>query len=681
LVPDWLPWEKILIWGLFFLVVYTLRHFFFIIFMTFLVTYIMRSVVRKVARFVLPGRENIWFERTLSIAGFVLVLFGFYAAGNYLAPKLFLQGKALVNQVTLMEPRKHFDTFLGKVVGPYLFHREYGGRDDSPYLKAFEEFEKRGPVVIAFDSFHDLDDKLQATFEEKELAKIKEQLADPPHSGLIQSRFASWFLREKAPEIFAKDGEALIEEWDTDHGDIPRYLGFRSLEEWSKDVDFENQREKSVKEMIFYKLDEAALAACHEEWKGDVIGASRLALRSAPEYLDRFREFYERAREGEEPTLAMQSLPYDFDQYTGLRKAQKGGREQFAVAVGELVPAGEEERQEQAHLAFEQAEIKDLTQKFTSSTLYTRLEANLHGYIETGVKTLVGWIQGAVAYLVTIPLQLVLALLLSFFITLDIPRLRRGIFMLKQSRVRDFYEEIAPGLYNFGRLIGRTFQAQGLIALFNTILTFVAIRALQIDNEVFLCAIVFVCSFIPVLGVVLSSVPIAIVAIVQPGGDIFLAFKAIGAILAIHFIETSVLNPKILGEMLHLHPVMVLCVLAIGEHFSGVWGLLLAVPVSVYIIRCVILDEEIPGLIEQDPLARVSRLTGQDDPPAATPAENDPPAATPAENDPPAATPAENDPPAATPAENDPPAATPAENATVSAPAPPPGRRRAGGDR
>ena len=36
LFPDWLPWEKILIWGLFFLVVYTLRHFFFIIFMTFI---------------------------------------------------------------------------------------------------------------------------------------------------------------------------------------------------------------------------------------------------------------------------------------------------------------------------------------------------------------------------------------------------------------------------------------------------------------------------------------------------------------------------------------------------------------------------------------------------------------------------------------------------------------------
>jgi predicted PurR-regulated permease PerM len=196
-----------------------------------------------------------------------------------------------------------------------------------------------------------------------------------------------------------------------------------------------------------------------------------------------------------------------------------------------------------------------------------------------------------------------LSLLLSFFITIDIHRIRGGVLRLRQSRMRDFYDEIAPGLYTFGRLIGRAFQAQGVIAFFNTFLTFLALNFLQIKNEVFLCAIVFVCSFIPVLGVVLSSIPIAVMAIVQPGGTVFLGLKAIGAILVIHFIETSILNPKILGDMLHLHPVMVLAVLAVGEHFFGVWGLLLSVPVTVYILRCVILNEEIPGLIEPARLA------------------------------------------------------------------------------
>ncbi|MFP6739806.1 MAG: AI-2E family transporter, partial [Planctomycetota bacterium] len=69
-------------------------------------------------------------------------------------------------------------------------------------------------------------------------------------------------------------------------------------------------------------------------------------------------------------------------------------------------------------------------------------------------------------------------------------------------------------------------------------------------------------------------------------------------ILVIHLIEAWILNPKILGDMLHLHPVMVLAILAVGEHFFGVWGLLLGVPVIVYILRFVILDEGIPGIID-----------------------------------------------------------------------------------
>ena len=43
---------------------------------------------------------------------------------------------------------------------------------------------------------------------------------------------------------------------------------------------------------------------------------------------------------------------------------------------------------------------------------------------------------------------------------------------------------------------------------------------------------------------------------------------------------------------------MVLAILAIGEHLFGIWGLLLGVPVAVYIMRVVVLNEPIPGIYE-----------------------------------------------------------------------------------
>jgi predicted PurR-regulated permease PerM len=227
-----------------------------------------------------------------------------------------------------------------------------------------------------------------------------------------------------------------------------------------------------------------------------------------------------------------------------------------------------------------------------------RLE-NIKTWLKERMPDVANRIAGIGLNIVNLLIQFGFSLLLSFFIVFDGIKLRRAFRNLEESPVRDFYREIAPGLIGFGRLIGRAFQAQGVIAICNTLLTFTAIKTLMIQNEVFLSAIVFICSFIPVLGVVISSVPIAIMAVIQPVGSgmihdgFLLALAAVGAVLVVHFIETSILNPMILGDMLHLHPVMVLGILAVGEYFFGVWGLLLGVPVSVYIFRCVLLQEEI----------------------------------------------------------------------------------------
>ncbi len=67
---------------------------------------------------------------------------------------------------------------------------------------------------------------------------------------------------------------------------------------------------------------------------------------------------------------------------------------------------------------------------------------------------------------------------------------------------------------------------------------------------------------------------------------------------AIHAIESMVLSPRIVGHILHLHPVLVMAVLIVGEHLFGVWGLLLGVPISVYIIHVAVLADGIPGVYQ-----------------------------------------------------------------------------------
>src|SRR5262249_47764208 len=50
-------------------------------------------------------------------------------------------------------------------------------------------------------------------------------------------------------------------------------------------------------------------------------------------------------------------------------------------------------------------------------------------------------------------------------------------------------------------------------------------------------------------------------------------------IVGIHQIEANFLNPKIIGDQAKIHPVLVIFSLLVGEHFFGVTGALLAVPV------------------------------------------------------------------------------------------------------
>ena len=185
-----------------------------------------------------------------------------------------------------------------------------------------------------------------------------------------------------------------------------------------------------------------------------------------------------------------------------------------------------------------------------------------------------------------------LALLFSFLILVDLNRIKAGIGRLRTSRVGDFYEEAAPPIARFGIVLGRAVEAQAAIAVVNTVLTLVGLLLLDIPLVAMLSIIVFVCSFVPVLGVFISTTPIVLVALNTGGPGLSLA--AIALVILIHAIEAYVLNPLIYGRHLKLNPVLTLIILYVGYHAFGLWGMLLGVPVARYFIHDVI---GVPGRV------------------------------------------------------------------------------------
>ncbi|MCA8951236.1 MAG: AI-2E family transporter [Planctomycetes bacterium] len=176
-----------------------------------------------------------------------------------------------------------------------------------------------------------------------------------------------------------------------------------------------------------------------------------------------------------------------------------------------------------------------------------------------------------------------LALLFSFLIVLDLPKIKRGVNGLTRTKVGFIYDEVADNIAGFGKVLGRALEAQLFISIVNTILTAIGIWLMGLPNLLVLSAIVFFCSFIPVAGTIISSVPICLIALQQDGVTAMLL--VILLISIIHLIETYVLNPQIYGHHMHMNPVVVLIVLTVGGKLFGLWGLLLGIPIVNYIWR------------------------------------------------------------------------------------------------
>ncbi len=211
------------------------------------------------------------------------------------------------------------------------------------------------------------------------------------------------------------------------------------------------------------------------------------------------------------------------------------------------------------------------------------------------------WLDQAFRQLVRVPVQMATALLLSIFLLIEWPHIKHSVKSLRDTRLQPVFDEIVPGIVALGKLVGKTLQGQVVIAAFNATLTLLAMSVIGVKYKFVLALAVFLFSFIPVVGVIVSGIPICIVAIVQPGGSLLMVLQVVIAIAVTHLIEGMVLAPRVIGRIGHLHPVMVIVILLVAEHFFGMWGLILGVPVAIYIIRVVILNAPIPGIYEPDP--------------------------------------------------------------------------------
>lgn len=212
------------------------------------------------------------------------------------------------------------------------------------------------------------------------------------------------------------------------------------------------------------------------------------------------------------------------------------------------------------------------------------LQASVRELIATQGAELTAFIgpllQGLIAGVAGFLTSFVVTFMLAGFMLVDVKRVTRFVRSLVPHDYRVDFEELWVGV---DKGLSGVIRGQLLICVVNGVLTFIGLWVLDIKYSFLLALLAGAFSLIPIFGTIISSVPIVLIALVgssESGLAFGPAIAVLGWIVVIHLIEANFLNPKIIGDSAHIHPVIVVFALLAGEHVYGLTGALLAVPVA-----------------------------------------------------------------------------------------------------
>lgn len=170
---------------------------------------------------------------------------------------------------------------------------------------------------------------------------------------------------------------------------------------------------------------------------------------------------------------------------------------------------------------------------------------------------------------------LVLMVVVLFFFLKDGPKIWR--FLL-----RPFH---GLGLARAERVGTRTVETLGSyvrgtasVALVDSLGIGLGLLILQVPLALPLAVVVFLLSFIPLVGATVAGILGALVALVANGP--LSAVLVVGVVVLVNQLEGNFLQPVLMGRALKLHALVILLSLTIGTVVAGILGAILAVPIA-----------------------------------------------------------------------------------------------------
>lgn len=221
--------------------------------------------------------------------------------------------------------------------------------------------------------------------------------------------------------------------------------------------------------------------------------------------------------------------------------------------------------------------IQSFEQNYANSNLPEGVRKAIDQRIAGGEEVVLGLTHRSIDLLVGLCSQLLsflLAPVLAFYLLRDGELLRDGLTGLLPSRLRGDVLELVGAV---DEVIRKFIRGHCLVCALVAGMTAGGMWVIGMPFALLLGLVAGVFDLIPFFGPLLGAVPALGIAILQSWR---LTLYAALVVFVVQQLESNIISPKILGDALGLHPLLIIFVLLAGGELWGIPGMIFALPAA-----------------------------------------------------------------------------------------------------
>ncbi len=173
-------------------------------------------------------------------------------------------------------------------------------------------------------------------------------------------------------------------------------------------------------------------------------------------------------------------------------------------------------------------------------------------------------------------LDLLLIPVMVFYLLKDFDRINEKI---KNSFPLEYRDTIVSLFSEIDSKIKNFLKGQLIVSVILAIIYSIGLSIFDVPLALLIGVVAGLANIIPYLGIAIGLVPALLLSYLDSHSLVNL-LGVVGTFAVAQALEGTVISPRVVGEKVGLHPVMVIVAILLGGHFFGFVGILVAVPAA-----------------------------------------------------------------------------------------------------